>query len=155
MQANEPRKQKTVTKAQLLSACDRRTRSSHSDQPQAYQLAPVIALGSLQIGSLFISASMVLPRGVTACRNMANMRCCLWRSWGVVLGQLRIWELWTQKLKPHLLRTQSLKVLLKPGVGQQIATRATLTARDFFLANSYPSGPFTCIFQASPEFFLC
>ena len=77
MQANEPRKQKTVTKAQLLSACDRRTRSSHSDQPQVYQLAPVIALGSLQIGTLLISASMVLTRGVTACRNMANMRCCL------------------------------------------------------------------------------
>ena len=52
-----------------------------------------------------------------------------------------------QKLKSHLLRTQSLKVLpLKPGVGQYIALHATLTARYFFLANLYPSCLFTCIF---------
>ena len=33
---------------------------------------------------------------------------------------------------------------------------ATLTARDFFHANFYPSGPFMCIFfpETSPEFFL-
>ena len=56
-------------------------------------------------------------------------------------------ELWTRKLKSHLLRTQSLKILpLKPGVGQYIAIHATPTARDFFLANFYPSGPLTCIF---------
>ena len=35
---------------------------------------------------------------------------------------------------------------LKPGVGQYIAIYATLTARYFFLAYFYPSGPFTCIF---------
>ena len=64
-------------------------------------------------------------------------------------------ELRTQKLKSHLMRTQSLKVLLlKPGVGQYIAMHATLTARDFFLANFYPSGSFTFIFFNSPEFFL-
>ena len=40
-----------------------------------------------------------------------------------------------------------MKVLpLKPGVGQYIATYAMLTARDFFLANFYSSGPFTYIF---------
>ena len=56
-------------------------------------------------------------------------------------------ELRTQKLKSHLLRTQSLKVLpSKPGVSQYRAVRATLTAGDFFLADFYPSGPFTCIF---------
>ena len=45
------------------------------------------------------------------------------------------------------MRTQSVKVLpLKPGVGQCVAMHATLTARDFFVANFYPSGPFTCIF---------
>ena len=33
----------------------------------------------------------------------------------------------------------------KAPVGQYIALHATLTARDFFLANFYPSGPFTCI----------
>ena len=36
---------------------------------------------------------------------------------------------------------------LKPGVGQYIAMRATLTARDFFHAYFYPSGPFICIFS--------
>ena len=52
-----------------------------------------------------------------------------------------------QKLKSHLMRTQSLKVLpLKPGIGQYIATHATLTARDFFLDDFYPSSPFTRIF---------
>ena len=57
-------------------------------------------------------------------------------------------ELRTQKLKSLLMRTQSLKVLpLKPGVGQYIAMHAALTVRDFFLANFYPSGPFTCIFS--------
>ena len=40
--------------------------------------------------------------------------------------------MWTQKLKSHLVRTQSLNVFpLKPGVGQYIAIHATLTARDF------------------------
>ena len=34
-----------------------------------------------------------------------------------------------------------------------IALHATLTARDFFLAFFYPSGPFTCIFsKTSPDF---
>ena len=57
-------------------------------------------------------------------------------------------ELQTQKLKSHLVRTQSLNVLpLKPGVGQYIAIHATLTAGNFFLAYVYPSGPFTCIFS--------
>ena len=56
-------------------------------------------------------------------------------------------ELRTQKLKSHLVRTQSLNVLpLKPGVGQYIGIHATLTARDFFLAYFYTSGTFTCIF---------
>ena len=75
----------------------------------------------------------------------------------ILLHYLRTGELRTQKLKSHLMRTQSLKVLLfKPGVGQYIATHTTLTARDFFLANFYPSGPFTCIFsKISPELFLC
>ena len=66
-------------------------------------------------------------------------------------------ELRTQKLKSHLLRTQSLNVLpLKPGVGQYIVIHATLTARDFFLAYFYTSGPFTCIFsKTAPDFSLC
>ena len=66
-------------------------------------------------------------------------------------------ELRTQKLKSHLVKTQSLNVLpLKPGVGQYIAIHATLFARDFFLAYFYTSGPFTCIFsKTSPDFSLC
>ena len=66
-------------------------------------------------------------------------------------------ELRTQKLKSHLVRTQSLNVLpLKPGVSQYIAIHATPTARDFFLAYFYTSGPFTCIFsKPSPNFSLC
>ena len=66
-------------------------------------------------------------------------------------------ELRTQKLKSHLVRTQSLNVLpFKPGVGKCIAIHATLTAREFFLAYFYTSSPFTCIFsKTSPNLFLC
>ena len=66
-------------------------------------------------------------------------------------------ELRTQKLKSHLLRTQSWQVLpLKPGVGQYIAIHATLTARGSSFANFYPSSPFTYIFsKTSPKLFLC
>ena len=66
-------------------------------------------------------------------------------------------ELRTQKLKVHRMRAQSLKVLpLKPGVGQNIAMHATLTARDFFLAYFFPWSPFTCVFsKTSSELFLC
>ena len=66
-------------------------------------------------------------------------------------------ELRTQKLKSHLLRTQSLKILpSKPGVVQHITIQATLTARDFFLAHFCPSGPFNCTFsKTSFEFLLC
>ena len=50
-------------------------------------------------------------------------------------------EMRTQKLRSHLLKTPSSNVLpLKPGAGQYIAMHATPTARDFFLANSSPSG---------------
>ena len=73
-------------------------------------------------------------------------------NWPPRSGELR-----TQKIKSHLMRTQSLKVLpLKPGVDQYTALHATLTARDFFLANFYPTGPFTFIFsKTSSEIFLC
>ena len=74
----------------------------------------------------------------------------------LVLGiRPRTGELRTQKLKSHLPRIQSLKVLpLKTGKDQYLAIHATLIARDFFVADFYPSGPFTCIFlKTSPEFF--
>ena len=72
-----------------------------------------------------------------------------------VLGSRpRSGELRTQKSKSHLMRTQSLKVLFK--IRRYIAMHATLTGRDFFLANFYTSGPFICIFsKTSPDFFLC
>ena len=35
--------------------------------------------------------------------------------------------------------------LSKPGVGHYIAMHASPTARDFFLANFYPLGPFTYV----------
>ena len=53
----------------------------------------------------------------------------------------RFGVLWTQKLKTHLLRTQSLKVLpLKPGVSQNIVMYASHSARNFFLEliSSFP-----------------
>ena len=66
-------------------------------------------------------------------------------------------ELRMQKLKSHLVRTQSLNVLhLKPGVCQHIAIHGTLTARYFFLVYFFTSGPFTCILSKTPpDFFLC
>ena len=65
-------------------------------------------------------------------------------------------ELRTQKLKPHLVRTQSLNVLpFKPGVGQYIAIHAMLTPKEFFLAYFYHSSPFTCIFPKPLPFFSC
>ena len=74
-----------------------------------------------------------------------------------MLSSPRSGELQTQKLKSNPMVIQSLNVLIfKPGVGQHMAIRATLTARDYFLTYFYPSGPFTCIFaKISPDFFLC
>ena len=65
-----------------------------------------------------------------------------------MLSSPRSGELQTQKLKSNPMVIQSLNVLIfKPGVGQHMAIRATLTARDFFLAYFYSSGPFTFIFS--------
>ena len=77
-----------------------------------------------------------------------------------VAGPLLLVQQWgaeDAEIKVPSARTQSLNVLLlEPGVGQYIAIHATLTARNFFLAYFYPSGPFTCIFfQNLSRFFLC
>ena len=66
-------------------------------------------------------------------------------------------RMWFDDLCFALLRIQSLKGLpWNPGVSQYIAIPATITARDFFLAEFYPSCPFTCIFfQKLSRFFLC
>ena len=42
-----------------------------------------------------------------------------------------------------------------PGMGQYVATQATLTARDFVLADFCPSGPFICIFPGPLSSFSC
>ena len=88
-----------------------------------------------------------VPQPVVYCfSNTSQSRCGL--------SHHRSGDLRTQKIKSHLVGTQSLNVLpLKPGVGQCIAIHTTLTARDFFLAYFYTSGPFTCIFsKTSPDF---
>ena len=99
---------------------------------------------------LIDSAETFLRRLYEDCSNRLAQRRLFYR-----LTQRRLFEpldspsgqLLTQKLKSHLVRTQNLNVLpLKPGIGQSIAIHATLTARNFFLAYFYPSGPFTCIF---------
>ena len=76
--------------------------------------------------------------------GMAPRQQCFvfWMTFSAVLTE-ETWslpcsgELQTQKLKSHLVRTQSLKVLhVKPGVDQYIAIHDILTARDFFLVYS-------------------
>ena len=65
-------------------------------------------------------------------------------QWGAADAEIKV---------PSGENTELKRSPLKPGVGQHIATHATLTARDFFLAYFYPSGPFTCIFsKTSPDF---
>ena len=86
-------------------------------------------------------AVLITPSIKALSFNTLRKLCHVW-CYGPRSGELR-----TQKLKSHLVRTQSLNVLpLKPGVGQYIAEHVTLTAMDFFLAYFEPSGPFTCIF---------
>ena len=64
-------------------------------------------------------------------------------------------ELQMQKLKSHLVRTQSLRILpLKPEVGQYIAIHATLTARDFSLLISTLPVHSSAFFPNISRFFL-
>ena len=87
-------------------------------------------------GSLSLAVRLEVHLSLLAVRLEVHASLCLPLSG----------ELWMQKLKSHLVRTQSLNILpLKPGVGRYIAMHATLTARDFFLAYFYPSDPFTCL----------
>ena len=61
-----------------------------------------------------------------------------------------------QKLKTHMLRTQSSKILpFEPGAGLYMAMHAVPTAMDFSLVSFYPSGPFTCIFPKPLLSFSC
>ena len=81
---------------------------------------------------------------------MNNIRCLI-----TFLIRLPQWGAADAKIKVPSEENTDLKVFrFKPGIGQYIAMHATLTARDFFLANSYPSGPFTCIFPKPLTSFL-
>ena len=51
--------------------------------------------------------------------------------------------------------TELKRPAFKRGGDQYIAIHATLTARDFFLAYFYPSGPFTRTFPDLSRFLLC
>ena len=65
-------------------------------------------------------------------------------QWGAADAEIKV---------PSGENTELKRSPLKPGIGQSIAIHATLTARDFFLAYFYHSGPFTCIFsKTSPNF---
>ena len=67
-------------------------------------------------------------------------------QWGAVDAEIKV---------PSGENTELKRSPLKPGSGQYIAIHATLTARDFFLAYFYPSGPFICILsKPSPNFFV-
>ena len=103
--------------------------------------------GKMHVCHEFLYLRTSLRAGLIVARvssGMGSFYAVLWNhNYSPRSGELR-----TQKLKSYLVRTQSLNVLpLKSGVGQNIAIHATLTARNFFLAYFYPSGPFTCIFS--------
>ena len=60
----------------------------------------------------------------------------LFRQWGPADAEI----------KELAVENRSSKVLpFKPEAGPYIAMHATPTARDFFRANFYSAGPFTCI----------
>ena len=58
-------------------------------------------------------------------------------QWGAADAEIKV---------PSGENTELKRSPFKAGVGQCIAIHATLTARDFFLAYFYLSGPFTCIY---------
>ena len=75
------------------------------------------------------------PSEIPVCAWKCEKKTAQQKTDEVSLRCPRSGELRTQKLKSHLVRTQSLNVLpFKPGVGQYIAEHGTLTARDFFLS---------------------
>ena len=108
-----------------------------------YSVCPSLYLPLVQCISVSVPSSCTVYFCLSTCLSHSVYPfLCL------PLAQSRTGELRTQKLKSHLVRTQSLNVLpLKPGVGQYIAIHATLTAGDFFFTYFYPSDPLTSIFS--------
>ena len=97
--------------------------------------------------SIGYSVTLTTPTSCVWADGLHN-RMCISLSLSLPLS-LPQWE-------SYLVRTQGLNVLpLEPRVGQYIAIQATLTARNFFLANFYPSGTFTCIFPKPLPSFSC
>ena len=57
------------------------------------------------------------------------------------------WGVADAEIKAPFVENRELKGSpFKRGASPYIAMHATLTGKKFFLANFYPSGPFTCIF---------
>ena len=88
---------------------------------------------------LLCSGLFPISESTQARRQASKQMKRIWR-WSVLPGAEggrdgigpRSGELRTEKLKSHLLRTQSLKVLpLNPGVGKNIAIHAKLTTQRF------------------------
>ena len=78
------------------------------------------------------------------CLDASALPCFTLVDWGAADAEIKV---------PSGENTELKCSPIKPGVGQYIAIQATLTARDFFFAYFYPSGPFTCIFfKTSPDF---
>ena len=92
---------------------------------------------------------MIFSYSLSALQGLGQLKSDHPPQWGAADAEI--------KVPPGENIELRLKVLpLKPGVDQYIAMHATFTARGFFLANSYPSSPFTCIFsKTSPKIFLC
>ena len=84
--------------------------------------------------------------GTALSYKVVSSNLCGHPQWGAADAEIKV---------PSGENTELKRSPLKPGIGQSIAIHATLTARDFFLAYFYPSGPFTCIFsKTSPDFLL-
>ena len=137
--------EKVLKKVKLSISCEETDLRWRSDDGESLN-SPKMAMGYLSNGLYFhktVWVSLFFFNLLIPVNTIVTVSCAC--------GELR-----TQKLKSHLVRTQSLNILpLKPWVGQYMAIHATLTARDFLLAYFYPSGPFTCIFSKTAPDFSC
>ena len=73
--------------------------------------------------------------GVSFLRRTVSLRPA--PQWGAADAEIKV---------PSRENTELERSPFKAWSRSVIAIHATFTARDFFLANFYPSGPFTCIF---------
>ena len=73
---------------------------------------------------------------------------CLPPQWGAANTEIKAPYFENTELKSSSFKAWSRSV-------SYIAIHAMLTTRDLFLANFYPSGPFTCIFPKPLRSFFC